>query len=219
MTTARVRMTDLAADFDRNVFINCPFDLDYHELLRPLLFVVVALGFHPRIALERSDSGELRLTKIAQIVKESRFSIHDLSRLRAGAAGEFYRLNMPFELGVEYGGRLFGRGRLREKRCLILEDQPFEFMRALSDLAGVDVKSHQSKPFELIHHVRNWFVETVGSRNVPSAVALWESFLGFSEELARTLLNEGVSHADLRRIPVPEYIDYVRQWLQTRRMA
>jgi hypothetical protein len=28
-------MADLAAEFDRNVFINCPFDLDYHELLRP----------------------------------------------------------------------------------------------------------------------------------------------------------------------------------------
>jgi hypothetical protein len=212
-------MPDLTTEFDRNVFINCPFDAEYHELLRPLLFVIVVLGFRPRIALERSDSGELRLVKIAQIVRESRFSIHDFSRLRAGSVGEFYRLNMPFELGVEYGGRVFGRGRLREKRCLILEEQPFEFMRALSDLAGVDVKSHQSEPLELVRQVRNWFVETAGSRNVPSATKLWEDFLAFASEIERTLAEEGVSAEDLHRAPVPEYVGYVRQWLEARGAA
>jgi len=36
--------------FDRNVFINCPFDDGYMPLLRPLLFTVYCLGFQPRIA-------------------------------------------------------------------------------------------------------------------------------------------------------------------------
>lgn len=212
-------MPDLTTEFDRNVFINCPFDLDYHELLQPLLFVIVVLGFRPRIALERSDSGELRLTKIVQIVGESRFSIHDLSRLRAGAAGEFYRLNMPFELGVEYGGRLFGRGRLREKRCLILEEQPFEFMRALSDLAGVDVKSHRSEPRELVRHVRNWFVETVGSRNVPSDAKMWEGFVDFTGKLAANMRDAGIAPDELHRMPITEYVDYARQWASEHSLA
>jgi hypothetical protein len=205
-------MPDSTTEFDRNVFINCPFDLDYDELLRPLLFVIVVLGFRPRIALEQSDSGELRLTRIVQIVRESRFSIHDFSRVRAGAAGEFSRLNMPFELGVEYGGRLLGRGRLREKRCLILEEQPFEFMRALSDLAGVDVKSHRSEPRELVRHVRNWFVETAGSRNVPSTTKLWEGFVDFTSALAGTVEGAGISPDELYRMPISEYVDYIRQW-------
>jgi hypothetical protein len=46
----------VGADFELNVFINCPFDEQYYPLLRPLLFTVVYLGFNPRIASERSDS-------------------------------------------------------------------------------------------------------------------------------------------------------------------
>ena len=50
--------------FQRNVFINCPFDLEYQTLLKPLLFTIRTIGFYPRISLERFDSGEVRLDKI-----------------------------------------------------------------------------------------------------------------------------------------------------------
>jgi hypothetical protein len=33
--------------------------------------------------MERSDSGEPRILKITQLIRESRFGIHDLSRIRA----------------------------------------------------------------------------------------------------------------------------------------
>ena len=72
-----------ADDFDRNVFINCPFDSDYFPLLRPLLFSIVYLGFNPKIALETSDSGELRVDKICELIKASKYSVHDLSRLKS----------------------------------------------------------------------------------------------------------------------------------------
>jgi hypothetical protein len=55
-------------DFEKNVFINCPFDSDYYPLLRPLLFTIVYLGFNPKIALERSDSGEQRIDKICELL-------------------------------------------------------------------------------------------------------------------------------------------------------
>ena len=93
------------AAFDSSVFINCPFDEDYHPLLRPLLFTILYLGFTPRIALERSDSGENRIDKISELIASSKYSIHDLSRLKARRAKEFYRMNMPFELGIDYGAR------------------------------------------------------------------------------------------------------------------
>jgi hypothetical protein len=79
--------------FENNVFVNCPFDRDYLPLLRPLLFTILSLGLRPRIALETIDSGEPRLDKIVRLIRESRYSVHDLSRLRAERAGEFYRLN------------------------------------------------------------------------------------------------------------------------------
>lgn len=97
--------------FEDNVFINCPFDEEYHALLRPILFTTIYLGLKPRIALERSDSGEPRITKIIELIRESKYAIHDLSRLKARRKGEFFRLNMPFELGIDVGCRTFGGER------------------------------------------------------------------------------------------------------------
>ena len=54
------------SDFEKNVFINCPFDSAYLALLRPLLFTIVSFGFIPKIASERSDSAEQRIDKIYQ---------------------------------------------------------------------------------------------------------------------------------------------------------
>jgi hypothetical protein len=57
-------------EYDRNVFINCPFDADYQALLYPLLFTVCYLRFTPRIALERCDSGDedLRTMPIGEFI-------------------------------------------------------------------------------------------------------------------------------------------------------
>ncbi|MGH6915196.1 MAG: hypothetical protein ACREH3_16020, partial [Geminicoccales bacterium] len=61
-----------------------------------MLFVILDLGREPRIALERLDSGKPRIEKIISLIGESKYAIHDLSRLQARRAGEYYRLNMPF---------------------------------------------------------------------------------------------------------------------------
>ena len=84
--------------FDRNVFLNCPLDKDFLPFLKTLIFTVYRLGFNPRIASERSDSGESRLDKIKELIESSRFSIHDLSRFRSTTHDEFYRLNMPYQV-------------------------------------------------------------------------------------------------------------------------
>jgi hypothetical protein len=212
-------MTESREGFEENVFINCPFDVGYHPLLQAMLFTIAFLGFRPRIALERFDSGELRLSKIAHCVKESRFSIHDLSRLQAGAAGEYYRLNMPFELGIEYGGRLFGRGRLREKRCLVLESEPFDAMRALSDLAGVDVKSYRGEPFELMRQVRNWFVECAALKRAPAPVHMWSSYSVFTTSLNEKLPLQGFTRDDVELMPVAEYLGFIQEWLREQSLS
>ena len=71
-------MTEPTTDFEQCVFINCPFDDDYMPLLRALIFTVIQCGFRPRIATERSDSGEVRIKKIVGIIGESKVSIHDI---------------------------------------------------------------------------------------------------------------------------------------------
>lgn len=94
----------------KNVFVNCPFDSDYLSLLRPLLFTVIELGFVPKIALESPDSGRARIDRIIALLRQSKFAVHDLSRLQASKGGELFRLNMPFELGIDIGCRMFKEG-------------------------------------------------------------------------------------------------------------
>ncbi len=203
---------EAGAGFGSNVFVNCPFDEEYYPLLRPLLFTFIYLGFIPRIALESSDSLQIRIDKICGLIRESKYSVHDISRLKAKRAKEFYRLNMPFELGVDYGSRLFGADPLDGKKCLILEKDRYDFMKALSDLAGVDIKSHANKPERLVRSLRNWFVETVGLR-AQSPTRIWYRFTDFANDFYDARKAEGYTDEDLNMMPIPEYIRFIQAWV------
>jgi hypothetical protein len=199
-------------EFDKSVFINCPFDHKYYSLLRPLLFTIGYLGFIPRIALETSDSGEPRVEKICQLIKSCRYSIHDLSRLKARKRGEFYRLNMPFELGVDYGSRRFGSNRFQTKRYLILEEHAYNYKQALSDISGLDIKAHGNKPNKVVQAVRNWFVETVGLKDVEGPTLIWYKFNDFASDFNARRRSEGFSKDDLDMMPIREYLRFIKTW-------
>lgn len=171
-------MKRTSVDFSKNVFVNCPFDPRYVVLLRPLLFTLVYLGYVPRIASESLDSGRPRIDKIVQLINESKFSIHDLSRLQSSEKDEFYRLNMPFELGIDFGCRLFAEGEASSKRFLILEKERFRYQRALSDLSGSDISNHNDKPEDIVRAVRNWF-HGMSPHKPPSGTVIWENFNEF----------------------------------------
>lgn len=203
-----------AEGFESNVFINCPFDREYYSLLRPLLFTIIYLGFNPRIASERSDSGENRVDKIRELIRESKYSLHDLSRLRSKRAKEFYRLNMPFELGMDYGARMFGAASMGSKKCLILERNLHDYRAALSDLSGVDIKPHHNEPDEIVRAVRDWFVETVGLRGVETATVGWYRFGDFTTAFYERMLAMGSPEKDIEQMPIPEYIDHIREWVR-----
>lgn len=197
--------------FDKNVFINCPFDEKYYPLLRPLLFTIVYLEFTPKIALERSDSGESRITKICQLIKDSKYSIHDLSRLKPSLK-EYSRQNMPFELGLDIGCRHFSDNHLSSKKCLVLEKEKFRYMKALSDMSGSDIKSHNDDPLKLVEQVRNWFVETVGLKRISSPSVIWYKFNDFMSDFYDKRHAEGFTNEELDMMPIPEYIDYIKEW-------
>jgi hypothetical protein len=45
--------------FERNVFVNCPFDEAFYPLLRPLLFTILYLGFRPRMPWKQQTLDKL----------------------------------------------------------------------------------------------------------------------------------------------------------------
>ena len=194
------------------VFINCPFDDAYLPLLRPLLFTVIYLGFEPRISLERLDSGEARIDKIIKLIEESRFGIHDLSRIRATKKGEYYRLNMPFELGLDVGCRFRG-GKWAKKTCLILEVEKHRYQIALSDLSNSDIEAHKDEPEDISRVVRNW-LSAEAAVDAPGPTKVWAAFNEFMGENYIELAAKGYSKADVDRLDIRELMKYMKKWVE-----
>ena len=207
---------NLKKDFSKNVFINCPFDDQFIPLLRSILFVIIYLGFTPRIALERFDSGEARINKIINLIEASKFSIHDLSRIKSSKKSEYFRLNMPFELGVDIGCKIFKDGKAKDKKCLILEKEKYGYQKALSDLSNSDIKSHDNEPEEVIRQIRDWFVVNELER-ADSGTIIWESFNEFMADFYLKRKEEGFREKDILKMPVPEFIRFINEWIIERR--
>jgi hypothetical protein len=142
--------------FAHPVFINCPFDSDYAPLLEAALFCVIYFGLTPRLANERLEAGENRLDKIIEMVRGSKYSIHDLSRCKAQQGNEIFRMNMPFEYGVDVGFRRSGLEPHNTKKFLIFENEQYDLKSALSDSAGQDVEFHRCDYELIIRKVRNF---------------------------------------------------------------
>ncbi len=166
--------------FAENVFINCPFDDRYRPILDAMLFCVVRAGLVPRLATETADAGDNRLDRICRIMRECRFSIHDLSRCQAIRKGEIARLNMPFELGIDHGYRTSGSADLATKRFLVLDEIPYRLQRAISDINGWDPSAHRGKQENALKILRNWLHQEAGSA-LPGGEVLLGQKLVFDE--------------------------------------
>lgn len=197
------------------VFINCPFDQVFKPILRAIVFTVIVSGYHPRSALDATDGAEVRLGKIAAMIGECDWGIHDLLRVEVEEGG-VPRFNMPMELGIHLGARLFGEKRHRRKRALILEAQSHRYDAALSDISGQDIEVHSNDPDQAIRCVRNWLSEHRPRTAVPlpGVTAMQADYRLFREEIGTLLdarrldpLHE-LSHSDL--------MFAVRDWIGSR---
>jgi len=198
--------------FDKNVFINCPFDDDYRQLLLGVVFTVIHFGYKPRLSLERADSAENRIDKIVDLIKESKFGIHDLSRLVSEGAGEVYRMNMPFELGIDFGCKKLKGGKWSGKKILILEKERYRFQQAISDLSGCDIKSHADEVDKVILAVRDWFItEELGRGD--SGAKVWDMFNDFQAYLYDEVVEKD-GHNSVDEVQVSEVIHHMSTWFE-----
>ena len=171
--------------FNSNVFINCPFDKEYTPLLRALTFSLLYLELEPNLSQTLSSS-TIRINQIKQHIRNSKYSIHDLSRSKPMKQGELPRFNMPYELGLDIGASEYGTQKFKSKRILILETDRYHYQKVLSDIAGQDIENHNDDPKTLILKVRNWL-----SANSPGVIILgqseiWIAFNQFNADLNTT---------------------------------
>ena len=197
--------------FQKNVFVNCPFDSDYRQLLLAIVFTVLYLGYKPRLSLERADSSESRIDKIVGLIEESKFGIHDLSRIISSKENEHYRMNMPFELGIDFGCKNFKGGKWATKQILILEKERYRYQAALSDLSGSDIYNHDDDLQKIIIVVRNWFVTTDLGR-ADSGNTIWLKYNDFQAFLYDELVEKD-GHESVDIVQASEIIVIMEQWL------
>lgn len=201
--------------YEKNVFINCPFDEDYKYLQRCIIFTLVALGYNPRISPETSDATSPRLAKIMKMISDSKYSIHDVSRIKASQKGEFSRMNMPFELGLDFGCKTYSGDKLHEsKKSLIIGDKEYEYMKALSDCSGIDIKYHNNDVKKLIENIRNWFVENVEDEplSTMNPMAIYDAFLAWDGAFYDERKEQRYSDEMIYSTPVKEQIASMKMY-------
>jgi hypothetical protein len=146
----------------------CPFDDVYLPVFRALIFAVFECGLVPRCAQEVYDASEVRIEKIARIIRDCRWGIHDISRTDLNIRG-LPCFNMPLELGLFLGAKRFGLGSHRRKSCLVLDRDRYRYQEFISDIAGQDIAAHANDPGEAIKAVRDWLsVSKAGIRRHPA---------------------------------------------------
>lgn len=170
------------SEYARNVFINCPFDDEYTPLFEAIVFTIQACGFRPICALSRLNSSDVRLQKIVDLIARCRYSIHDLSRTELDRVSTLPRFNMPLELGIDIGCRVFGAGQ-SDKSFLIFDRDRFRFQTYISDIAGQDIADHGNDPNMAIARVRDWLRTDARRTNIPGAKAMQSKYVNFRRAL------------------------------------
>jgi hypothetical protein len=196
--------------YDRQVFINCPFDDDYRPLFQALVFTTYAAGLRPRCALEVSDASEVRLEKILRIIDECRFGIHDVSRTELDAASQLPRFNMPLELGLFLGCKRFGTAHHKRKSCLVLDRDRYRYQKYISDIAGQDPEAHGNSPEQVIRCVRDWLRTETKDADIPGSghfVSRFQLFQTGHQEICQRL------HLNPGQLTYPDFTHVVTSWL------
>lgn len=196
----------------RSVFINCPFDNSYDPIFQSLIFVVFHCGCVARSALEESNAGEPRFEKIARLIRDSDFGIHDISRTELDTATRLPRFNMPLELGLFLGAMRFGSRTRRKKACLIIDREPYRYQAFISDIAGQDIRAHSDSIRDAIRVVRAWLATCLNEERLPGGEEIFRRYELFRAELPSLC---ATAKLDVTRLIYSGYVNFVVEWLRS----
>lgn len=205
-------MPKAPANFERNVFINCPFDDPYTPLFNAIVFTVHDIGFRPRCALEASNAGQFRLNKIMDIISSCKYSIHDLSRTQIDKATKLPRFNMPLELGLDLGCRRFGVPFHQGKVSLVLDVELHRYEKFISDIKGQDIYAHGGSVEKVIEIVRNWLRNELDPRVViiPSGENIYHRYLALQKALPSICAK---LKWNVKKLPFSDFSFAVATWI------
>jgi hypothetical protein len=124
---------------------------------------------------------------------------------------------MPFELGIDYGISIGGDDLLASKCFLIIAEDRYTPTRALSDIAGWDLGSHDGMYERAVEQVRTW-LRSHGLADRPVSKILGD-YTGFQEWDYERLLAKGWTEADIQRRATGELLEAMCEWRDADRPA
>lgn len=201
------------ANYRDNVFINCPFDKDYHPFFEAIIFVIHDCGFIPRCAREEDDSGNVRIIKIMKIIDDCRYGMHDISKADLDVSSGLARFNMPLELGLFMGAHQYAPARHynREKKSLIMDNEQYRYQQFISDLSGQDIIAHGRSIPALIGHVRNFLYNNARRTSIAGGNYIHDRFQRFLFDLPAYC---ATLHWDRENLTFLAYSACVSAWIE-----
>jgi hypothetical protein len=165
----------------------------------------------PRSAREVENGTQTRIDKIQEIIKDSKYGIHDISCTELCDENSLPRFNMPFELGLFMSAKTFGQKKQKEKSCLILDREKFRFQRFLSDIAGQDIRGHRGDLNELVKQVSAWLKNLPEKKSKAGGTEVFKQFSEFNSTIFPVLCAQDSLESD--EVSFNDYSQYVSAWL------
>ncbi len=177
-----------------SVFLNVPYDAAFENLLLAYIAAVSAYGFAPRATLE-IPFGQRRLDRILRLIHESRYSIHDLSRVQSDRKSpRTPRFNMPFELGLTVA---LERTEHPDHSWIVCESVLRRINKSLSDLDGTDAYIHDGTVSGVFREMGNAFV---GNRRQPTVTEMSQIYRLLRAQFRKILKKAGARDAFNARV-------------------
>jgi hypothetical protein len=166
------------------VFLNIPYDEEFRSLYIAYIVGLYQLDLVPHLASE-IPGGERRLDRIFDLIRNCRYSIHDLSRVELSVApAAAPRFNMPLELGMTISWTNLNPNL---HTWFVWESEPYRLQRSASDLNGTDPYIHDGTAEGVIRELCNAF----RTDRTPTVPQILETYRFVDENLNAILLRNG----------------------------
>ena len=191
---------------NNKVFINCPYDKQYHSFFKIIVYFCFYFGCEPLFASEILGASS-RMDKIIDMIKQCDYGIHDISNVRKSKKTKLPRFNMPFELGLD----MMCKYPNNISNILVLDGKNRNFEKCLSDLKGSDISAHCNRDTQLAILLRNFFISKFHLTNQKSPKEILYSYkLYFTTWLLEEMNQKGFCKKDT--IEMFEYKELVRKY-------
>lgn len=173
----------------QTVFLNVPYDRKFENLFLAYVVGLTQLGLGINATIAVPNQG--RLARILDLIEQSDFSIHDLSRTELSHG--IPRFNMPLELGLALHRSYVDPDR---HKVFVFEKKAFRTLKSTSDINGIDAQIHNGTVKGVMGKLRNIFHQPDGT-TVPEMLRSYRAVRRKLPDLRRNAGSESLFEASI----------------------